>query len=48
MAIPLTGALSITAPLFRADVSKYAGLVTMAGHRITKTVSAMRSASPDR
>ncbi|MET8999195.1 IclR family transcriptional regulator [Amycolatopsis sp. Hca4] len=50
VAIPLTGAtglttgaLSITAPLYRADVGKYAGLLTMVGHRITKTVSALRS-----
>ena len=39
VAIPLTGAtglttgaLSITAPLFRADVGKYAGPLTMVGH----------------
>jgi DNA-binding IclR family transcriptional regulator len=52
VAIPLTGAtglttgaLSVTAPLFRADVTRYAGLLAMVGRRITKTVSAMRSTS---
>lgn len=52
VAIPLTGAtglttgaLSITAPTFRADVDKYAGLLAMVSHRITKTLSAMRSSA---
>lgn len=47
VAIPLLGptgsamgALSVTAPTFRADVAKFAGLLAMVGHRIMKTVSA--------
>jgi DNA-binding IclR family transcriptional regulator len=50
VAIPLVGAtgvtmgaLSVTAPVFRADVEKYAGLLGMVGRRITKTISAMSS-----
>jgi DNA-binding IclR family transcriptional regulator len=48
LAIPLTGAtgttmgaLSVTAPVFRADVKKYVGLLDMVGRRITKTVTSM-------
>jgi DNA-binding IclR family transcriptional regulator len=48
VAIPLTGAtgatvgaLSITAPVYRADVQKYAGLLAMIGGRITKTITAI-------
>jgi DNA-binding IclR family transcriptional regulator len=48
VAIPLisaTGttiaALSVTAPVFRADVPKYAGLLGMVGRRITKTLSVL-------
>jgi DNA-binding IclR family transcriptional regulator len=48
VAIPLIGsagstlgALSITAPAFRADVGKFAGLLNMVGRRIVKSVSAM-------
>ncbi|MFC5994364.1 IclR family transcriptional regulator [Pseudonocardia hispaniensis] len=48
VAIPLAGAtgttmaaLSVTAPVFRADVEKYAGLLGMVSRRITKTISAM-------
>ena len=48
LAIPLNGAtgatmgaLSVTAPIFRADVKKYVGLLDMVGRRITKTVSAL-------
>ena len=48
LAIPLTGAtgitmgaLSVTAPVFRADVKKYVGLLDMVGRRVTKTVTAM-------
>ncbi|WP_037362347.1 IclR family transcriptional regulator [Amycolatopsis orientalis] len=52
VAIPLTGAtglttgaLSITAPTVRVDVDKYTGLLAMVSHRITKTLSAMRSSA---
>lgn len=48
VAIPLrspTGAtlaaLSVTGPVFRADVPKYAGLLDMVSHRITKTIGAL-------
>jgi DNA-binding IclR family transcriptional regulator len=48
VAIPLvgaagstTGALSITAPAFRADVGKFAGLLAMVGRRIAKSASAL-------
>ncbi|MGW4031701.1 IclR family transcriptional regulator [Streptomyces sp. NPDC004838] len=48
VAIPLVGAtgatmgaLSVTAPVFRADVRKYAGLLDMVGRRISKTITAM-------
>ena len=48
LAIPLVGttgatmgALSITAPTFRADPSKFAGLLAMVGRRIAKSVSAL-------
>ncbi|MCO1657309.1 IclR family transcriptional regulator [Pseudonocardia humida] len=48
VAIPLVGAsgatmgaLSITAPAFRADVGKFAGLLAMVGRRIAKSVSAL-------
>lgn len=48
VAIPLVGttgatmgALSVTAPVFRAEVRKYAGLLDMVGRRITKTITAM-------
>ena len=34
-------ALSVTAPVFRADVAKYAGLLGMVSRRITKTISTM-------
>ena len=51
VAIPLVGssgatmaALSVTAPVFRADVAKFAGLLGMVGGRITKTISTMRPA----
>jgi hypothetical protein len=35
------GALSVTAPAFRADAKKYTGLLDMVGRRITKTVTAL-------
>lgn len=48
VAIPLvssTGttmaALSVTAPVFRADVQKYAGLLGMVSRRITKTIATL-------
>lgn len=48
VAIPLVGAagmtvgaLSITAPAFRADTAKFAGLLAMVGRRITRSVSVM-------
>lgn len=48
VAIPLigttgavTGALSVTAPVFRADVQKFAGLLNMVGRRIMKSVAAL-------
>lgn len=48
VAIPLmgatgatVGAVSITAPVYRADVPKYAGLLAMVGGRITKTIAAI-------
>jgi DNA-binding IclR family transcriptional regulator len=48
VAIPLIGpagstlgALSITAPTFRADVGKFAGLLNMVGRRIVKSATAM-------
>lgn len=48
VAIPLvssTGttmaALSVTAPVFRADVGKYAGLLAMVSRRITKTIATL-------
>jgi DNA-binding IclR family transcriptional regulator len=48
VAIPLrgptggtVGALSVTAPVFRADVDRYAGLLAMVSRRITKTITAM-------
>jgi len=37
----VTGALSVTAPVYRADVQKFAGLLTMAGRRIMKSVAAL-------
>ncbi|QUH02034.1 IclR family transcriptional regulator [Saccharopolyspora erythraea] len=50
VAIPLVGAtgatmgaLSVTAPVFRADVDKYAGLLAMVSRRVTKTITAMSS-----
>lgn len=52
VAIPLAGssgttiaALSVTAPVFRADVTKFAGLLGMVGGRITKTISALGRAT---
>jgi DNA-binding IclR family transcriptional regulator len=48
VAIPLigatgavTGALSVTAPVFRADVQKFAGLLNMVGRRIMKSAAAL-------
>jgi len=48
VAIPLVGAagstmgaLSVTAPAFRADVQKFAGLLNMVSRRIMESVSAM-------
>ncbi|MFE2043126.1 IclR family transcriptional regulator [Streptomyces sp. NPDC059477] len=50
VAVPLVGAtgttmgaLSVTAPVFRADVRKYAGLLELAGRRVSKTITAMSS-----
>lgn len=40
----ITGALSVTAPAFRADVLKFAGLLNMVGRRIMKSVSALSQA----
>ncbi|WP_156935190.1 IclR family transcriptional regulator [Pseudonocardia spinosispora] len=52
VAIPLAGssgatiaALSVTAPVFRADVTKFAGLLSMVGGRITKTISTLGRAT---
>lgn len=49
VAIPLAGAtgavmgaLSITAPIYRADEAKYAGLLNMVGRRISRTISTFR------
>lgn len=36
-----TGALSVTAPVVRGDVGKYADLLGMVGRRVTKKISAM-------
>lgn len=48
VAVPLSGAtgatmgaLSITAPVFRGDVPRYASLLSMVGRRITKKISTM-------
>lgn len=48
VAIPLVSpsgttvaALSVTAPLFRADAAKYANLLHLVGRRITKTLAAL-------
>jgi DNA-binding IclR family transcriptional regulator len=48
VAIPLTGttgvvtgALSVTAPVYRADVQQFAGLLNMVGRRIMKSVAAL-------
>ncbi|MFI6289064.1 IclR family transcriptional regulator [Streptomyces sp. NPDC051018] len=48
VAVPLVGAtgatmgaLSVTAPVFRAEVRKYTGLLEMAGRRISRTIAAM-------
>jgi hypothetical protein len=48
VAIPLVGtsgstigALSVTAPTFRADVGKFAGLLAMVGRRIAKSAAAL-------
>jgi DNA-binding IclR family transcriptional regulator len=50
VAIPLVGAtgltmgaLSVTAPTFRADAKKYAGLLGLVSRRITKTITAISS-----
>lgn len=53
VAIPLLGAagstmgaLAITAPSFRADPDKFAALLRMVGHKITKSVSVMTKSEP--
>ena len=55
VAIPLVGAtgatmgaLSVTAPVFRGDVQRFAGLLGMVSRRITKTVSALSQDHDDR